>query len=248
MSTWADDLDRYLTIRRSLGYDLEHGRTDPAPIHRLRGTGARRVHQHRALPAMAAGVRPGEPAHVGEALGYRPALCPVAPRPRPRHEVPPRALIPGRYRRAASLYLQRGRNPADRRGRCRTAVDQRHPRLDVLDLVRTHRRHRPQGQRGALARRDRCRSGERRPDTPTREIREGPAAPARRQHDDPTGRLCQGTGAASRADASTRSSSRIVASASPPAAPDTTSPPSARRIGLRPAEKFASAWARSPHP
>ena len=162
MSALSGELDRYLTIRRSLGYDLG---TAERILRRFIAFAERRSAWITSAPTLflrwqaAFGQANRKPGRRGLAWsGSSPNGCTALIRDtRCRRK----ALIPGRHRRTAALYLQRGRNPAHRRDRGRTALDQRHPRADLLDLVRSHRRYRPEGQRGDLSRRRRCRSGRR---------------------------------------------------------------------------------------
>ena len=123
------ELDRYLTIRRSLGYDLAHGRTDSAPLRRLRRGRAGTEYHHTALPALAGerlarqDSRPGPHASVWS--GSLPSGCMAWT---PTHEVPPRALIPSRYRRLRPYIYSDDGNRRDRRGRRRAAIDLWHAR------------------------------------------------------------------------------------------------------------------------
>ena len=100
MSTLSQELDRYLTIRRSLGYDLG---TSERVLRRFIAFAEQEDAEH-ITPGLflrwQAGFGHADRAHLGGAPGNGPPLCPVAARARSRHEVPPQALIPDRYRRA----------------------------------------------------------------------------------------------------------------------------------------------------
>jgi hypothetical protein len=76
MSTLSRELDRYLTIRRGLGYDL--GTAERI----LRRFIAFAEHEGADLISTALflrwqGVQPCEPAHMVEASWHSPSLCPV---------------------------------------------------------------------------------------------------------------------------------------------------------------------------
>ena len=78
MSALSKELDRYLTIRRSLGYDL--GTTERI-LRRFITFAEQEDAEYistRSLPAMAGDVRQCEPAYMGVPLGNSSALCPVA--------------------------------------------------------------------------------------------------------------------------------------------------------------------------
>ena len=49
----TSQLDRYLSVRRSLGYDLAHQRAHPPPLHPVRRPRRCCSHRHGAVPALA---------------------------------------------------------------------------------------------------------------------------------------------------------------------------------------------------
>jgi integrase/recombinase XerD len=104
MSTLATDLDRYLAIRRSLGYDLA---TAERVLRRFIGFARARKARHITTNLFLAWQ-----AEFGQAnqqtwfarLGMVRQFALWLNGIDPRNEVPPKALIPGRYCRAA-LYI-----------------------------------------------------------------------------------------------------------------------------------------------
>ena len=100
MSALSKELDRYLTIRRGLGYDL--GTTER--ILRRYITFADQQHADYITTDLFLGwqatfghaKRPTWSARLGIVRIFAQWLHGIEP----NHEVPPRSLIPGRYRRA----------------------------------------------------------------------------------------------------------------------------------------------------
>ena len=149
----APQLDRYLSVRRSLGYDL---RTDERILRRFvrfaDQEGASRIDTalflrwDAGLPDVGTSTRS---ARFGKVRLFAQWLSSIDP----AHEVPPRGLLPDRSGRTRPLYLQRARDRIDHRGGQGSAVDLWSARTDLLYTVRAYRRHRPQDQRSAGARR-----------------------------------------------------------------------------------------------
>jgi hypothetical protein len=99
MSTLAQELDRYLTIRRSLGYDLS---TAARVLRRFvtfaHGRNARHITTDLFLAWQAEFGEANQQtwsARLGMVRQFALWLSGI----NPRNEVPPKALIPGRYRR-----------------------------------------------------------------------------------------------------------------------------------------------------
>jgi integrase/recombinase XerD len=108
MSTLIQELDRYLAIRRSLGYDLS---TSARVLKRFvafaHGRKARRLTTDLFLAWQAEFGEANQQtwsARLGMVRQFALWLSGVDP----RHEVPPKALIPGRYRRSKPyIYSER---------------------------------------------------------------------------------------------------------------------------------------------
>ncbi|HEY2952068.1 MAG TPA: tyrosine-type recombinase/integrase [Verrucomicrobiae bacterium] len=99
MNTMAQELDRYLAIRRSLGYDL---RSSERILRRLITFAEQQGAEHittelflRWRDAFGHAHRPTWTARLGKVRLFAQWLHGLDP----QHEVPPSALIPGRYRR-----------------------------------------------------------------------------------------------------------------------------------------------------
>lgn len=105
MSTLVQELDRYLAIRRSLGYDLS---TSARVLRRFVAFAQSRKARHITTDLFLAWQ-----AEFGQAnqqtwsarLGMVRQFALWLSGINPRNEVPPKALIPGRYRRARP-YIQ----------------------------------------------------------------------------------------------------------------------------------------------
>jgi integrase/recombinase XerD len=108
MSTLIQELDRYLAIRRSLGYDLS---TSARVLRRFvafaHGRKARCLTTDLFLAWQAEFGEANQQtwsARLGMVRQFALWLSGVDP----RHEVPPKALIPGRYRRSKPyIYSER---------------------------------------------------------------------------------------------------------------------------------------------
>ena len=172
-------LDRYLSVRRSLGYDL---RTSERILRRFTGfadaEGAAHVNTALFLRWHAT-LRRRRTADLGGAARRGAAVRAMAERPRsgPRGAAARAAARP--LRAVSPVHLQRGRGRRDRRSGGRTAIDLRPARADLLDAVRADRGHRPSDQRGAGARRGDVDLDDRRAARPAREAWQGAAAAAR---------------------------------------------------------------------
>lgn len=108
MSTLAQELDRYLTIRRSLGYDLgTAARVLRGFITFAEGRKARHITTDLFLAWQAEFGQANQQtwsARLGMVRQFALWLSGI----NPRNEVPPKALIPGRYRRARPyIYSER---------------------------------------------------------------------------------------------------------------------------------------------
>ncbi len=93
----------------------------------------------------------------------------------PAHEMIPRELIPSRAEGRRPISTARPRSLASSRGG-QARVDLRPARIDLLDVVRAHRGHRPQDQRGPCAR-PRRRRRRRRGAASVRQTRQGSPGP-----------------------------------------------------------------------
>ena len=151
MSTLSGELDRYLTIRRGLGYDL--------------GTAERILRRFTAFAEREGADLISTPLFLRwqEAFGHanrhtwsrRLGIVRLFAQWMhgldQRHEVPPQALIPGRQRRPRPYIYSE-----EEIGRIVEAAAEL-PSIngiraaDLFDVVRSDRRHRSQGQRGALS-------------------------------------------------------------------------------------------------
>ena len=105
MNSWSQELERYLTIRRSLGYDL---RTDERILRRLLACADQEGATHlstalflRWQAACGHATRPTWARRLGIIRRFAQWLHGLDP----QHEVPPPTLIPSGYRRARpSIY------------------------------------------------------------------------------------------------------------------------------------------------
>ena len=100
MSRLCQELDRYLTIRRSLGYDLGTTARVLRRFIAFADSRRRRARQHRPFPALAGELRRRGPPDLGGALGMVRLFAQWLHGLDPAHEAPPRGLIPHRIRRS----------------------------------------------------------------------------------------------------------------------------------------------------
>src|SRR4030088_1284968 len=152
-------LDRYLSVRRSLGYDLL---TEERRLRRF----ARFADQEGAphidtalflrwdatLPAPTTSTRSARLSAVRLFAQWLSSIDPAHAR------TPPRAA-PRSFATTAPAYIQRGRDRIDHPSGQGAAVDLRLAWADLLDPVRAHRGHRPSllGRAGRCPRPDRPR-------------------------------------------------------------------------------------------
>ena len=116
MSTWATNLDRYLTIRRSLGYHLD---TAARILRRFiafaEGEDAESMSTDLFLrwkQSFGQANRHTWSRRLSTVRLFAQWLHGIDS----RHDVPPQALIPGRYRRPAAARLYGGRAVESRPG------------------------------------------------------------------------------------------------------------------------------------
>jgi hypothetical protein len=145
-------LDRYLSVRRSLGYDL---RTEERRLRRFARFADQEGAPHidtalflrwdASLPAATTSTRSARLSAVRLFAQWLSSIDPA-------HEVPPRGLLPDRSPRPRPHIYSEGRDRIDHRSGQGAAVDLRLAWADLLDPVRAHRGHRLAHQRGACAR------------------------------------------------------------------------------------------------
>jgi hypothetical protein len=146
----TSQLDRYLSVRRSLGYDLATSERILRRFTRFADSqGA--VHIDTALflrwhATLAEGCSSTRAARLVVVRLFALWLSSFDP----KHEAPPRGLLPG-LQPVAPAYLHRRRNRVDHRSSQGAAIDLWPARADLLDVVRADRGHRPEDQRGAGA-------------------------------------------------------------------------------------------------
>ena len=148
MSTLAHELDRYLAIRRSLGFDL----STAARVLRRFVAFAR----SKGVDHVTTDLFLGWKNAFGEASSQTWAARLVMVRQfaqwlsgiDPRNEVPPKALVPGRYRRSRP-YIYSDREIAQIiDGGGAASFGQWHPCTDIRGALWSHCRDRPSDQRG----------------------------------------------------------------------------------------------------
>ena len=151
MSRLAEELDRYLTIRRSLGYDLG---TTTRVLRRFIAFAERQGAEHvgtdlflRWQGTFGRAGRQTWAARLGMVRLFAQWLHGLDP----AHEVPPQGLIPNRYRRSRPYIYSDAGDRQHRRRRGRAPLGLRSARAHLLDPVRADRDNRAQDQRSACA-------------------------------------------------------------------------------------------------
>lgn len=149
MSRLAEELDRYLTIRRSLGYDLG---TTARVLRRFiafaESQGAEHVGTDLFLRWQGAFGRAGRQTWAAR-LGMVRLFTQWLHGLDPAHEVPPQGLISEPISAVTAVYLLRRGDRQHRRRRGRAPLGLRSARTYLLDVVRADRDDRAQDQRSA---------------------------------------------------------------------------------------------------
>ena len=185
MSDLSTELSRYLRVRRSLGYDLS---TTERVLRKFVDFAKQNDAEHISVMLFLQWQESFGHANRqtwSRRLGIVRLFAQWLQCLDPKHEVPPRGLIPDRMCRSRPyIYSDEEirRIVSDRGG---AAFEQRHPGIDLLDSVRSHRYYRTEDQRSHLPQRRGCRSGDRVGYAAARKVWKEPSAADLGQHQRP---------------------------------------------------------------